>query len=80
MGLDAIPNIVLKTCAISLTPGLPKTFSKSIDCGALPIDWRNAMLAPHSRKVTDTLQNIIGQFYKHQFTVNFLNTLFADIC
>jgi hypothetical protein len=33
-----IPNIVLKTCAKTLEPGMTKIFQKSIDCCELPED------------------------------------------
>jgi hypothetical protein len=46
MGPDQIPNIVLKTCAKGLAPGMTKIFQKSIDCGELPDDWLNANVAP----------------------------------
>jgi hypothetical protein len=38
-GLDQIPNIVLKTCAKTLAPGMTKIFQKSIDYGELTDDW-----------------------------------------
>jgi hypothetical protein len=34
-GLDQIPNILLKTCAKTLAPGMTKIFQKSIDYGEL---------------------------------------------
>ena len=46
MGPDQIPNIVLKTCAKTLAPGMTKIFQESIDCGELPDDWLNANVAP----------------------------------
>ena len=50
MGPDQIPNIVLKTCAKSLAPGMTKIFQKSIDCGELPDDWLNANATPVYKK------------------------------
>jgi hypothetical protein len=46
MGPDQIPNIVLKTCAKTLAPGMTKIFQKSIDCGELPDDSLSANVAP----------------------------------
>lgn len=50
MGPDQIPNIVLKTCAKTLAPGMTKIFQKSIDCGELPDDWLSANVAPVYKK------------------------------
>ena len=50
MGPDQIPNIVQKTCAKSLAPGMTKIFQKSIDCGELPDDWLNANATPVYKK------------------------------
>ena len=46
MGPDQIPNIVLKTCAKTLAPGMTKIFQKSIDCSELPDDWLSTNVAP----------------------------------
>ena len=50
MGPDQIPNIVLKTCAKTLAPGMTKIFQKSIDCSELPDDWLSANVAPVYKK------------------------------
>jgi hypothetical protein len=50
MGPDQIPNIVLKTCAKTLAPGMTKILQKSIEYGELPDDWLNANVAPVYKK------------------------------
>ena len=49
-GPDRIPNLVLKTCAHQLAPGLAIIFQRSVDAGTLPSDWRNANIAPVFKK------------------------------
>ena len=49
-GPDRIHNLVLKTCAQQLAPGLATIFQRSIDAGTLPSDWRNANVAPVFKK------------------------------
>ena len=44
-GPDAIPNIVLKTCADTLAPALTIIFQTSLDTGTLPTDWRQANIS-----------------------------------
>jgi hypothetical protein len=46
MGLDRIPNIVLKTCAEELAPCLSNIFQKLVDSSTLPNDWLIASIAP----------------------------------
>ena len=41
-GPDAIPNIVLKTCAENISPSLSLIFQRSLDTGILPKDWLTA--------------------------------------
>ena len=50
VGPDCIPNIILKTCAEEIAPGLTKIFDVSIRTGTLPEDWRNANVAPIFKK------------------------------
>jgi hypothetical protein len=50
MGPDQIPNIVLKTCAKTLAPGMTKIFQKSIDCSEPSDDWLNTNVAPVYKK------------------------------
>ena len=49
-GPDRIPNLVLKTCAVQLAPGLATIFQRSVDAGTLPSDWRSANIAPVFKK------------------------------
>ena len=44
-GPDRIPNIVLKTCAECIAPGLTIIFQKSLDTGNLPKDWLTANIS-----------------------------------
>jgi hypothetical protein len=46
MGLDRIPNIILKTCAEELAPCLSNIFQKLVDSSTLPNDWLIASIAP----------------------------------
>jgi len=46
VGPDNIPNIILKTCAKQLTPGIRQIFQTSVDSGELPSDWVNANVTP----------------------------------
>ena len=41
-GPDAIPNLVLETCAENIGPSLTLIFQKSLDSGVLPLDWLTA--------------------------------------
>ena len=50
MGLDGIPNILLKTCAEELSFGLSAIFQYSLDTGTFPLDWRNANVTPVFKK------------------------------
>ena len=45
-GPDKIPNIILKTCSIEISPALANIFQQSLDTGTLPNDWRNANISP----------------------------------
>ncbi|XP_061168251.1 uncharacterized protein LOC133177179 [Saccostrea echinata] len=49
-GPDKIPNIVLKTCATQLAPGLAIIFQHSVDAGKLRHDWLCANIAPVFKK------------------------------
>ena len=49
-GPDEIPNLVLKTCAKSLAPGVAALFQKSLDTGTLPKDWKDANVTPVFKK------------------------------
>ena len=49
-GPDEIPNLVLKTCAKSLAPGVAALFQKSLDSGMLPKDWKDANVTPVFKK------------------------------
>ena len=42
LNITNISNMILKTCAKQLAPGLTSTFQLSIDTGELPEDWMNA--------------------------------------
>jgi hypothetical protein len=50
MGPDQISNIVQKTCAKALAPGMTKILQKLIDCGELSDDWLSANVAPVCKK------------------------------
>ena len=45
-GPDKIPNIILKTCSLEISPALANIFQQSLDTGALPNDWKNANISP----------------------------------
>ena len=49
-GPDEIPNLVLKTCATALAPGISLLFQKSLDSGVLPKDWTDANITPVFKK------------------------------
>ena len=50
VGPDSIPNIILKTCADEISPGLTHIFKISIAQGKLPQDWLNANVSPVFKK------------------------------
>ena len=45
-GLDDISTSVLKNCAQQLVPPLITMFTKSMEEGQLPTDWKNARITP----------------------------------
>ena len=49
-GPDAIPNIILKTCADNIAPALTTIFQASLDTGTLPTDWRQANISSIYKK------------------------------
>ena len=49
-GPDNIPARVLKECSSTVAPILQKVFQKSLDCGVLPKDWRQANVSPIFKK------------------------------
>ena len=50
MGLDGIPNIVLKNCADEISQGLCTIFQQSLSRGTLPSVWCNANITPVFKK------------------------------
>jgi len=50
IGPDMISNIILKTCAHQLAPGLTAIYQTSINSGQLPSDWCNAFVTPIFKK------------------------------
>ena len=61
VGPDNISNMILKTCAKQLAPGLSAIFQSSVNSGELPPDWVNANISPVFKKETFTWQKIIAQ-------------------
>ena len=45
IGPDNISNMILKTCAKQLAPGLSAIFQSSVNSGELPPDWVNANIS-----------------------------------
>ena len=53
-GPDAIPNLVLKTCADSVAKSLSIIYQSSLNSGTLPKDWLTANISSAFKKVTGT--------------------------
>ena len=49
-GPDAIPNLVLKTCADSVSKSLSTIYQSSLDSGTLPDDWLTANISSAFKK------------------------------
>ena len=49
-GPDAIPNLVLKTCAESISKSLCTIYQSSVDSGSLPDDWLTANISSAFKK------------------------------
>lgn len=49
-GPDNLPNMVLKQCAAEVAPFLQALYTQSLAVGELPMDWRNANVAPVFKK------------------------------
>ncbi len=49
-GPDMVPNMVLKTCAASIAPGLSLIFQRSVDTGDLPESWLKAFISSVFKK------------------------------
>ena len=49
-GPDQIPNLVLKECALEISPAVTILFQTSLNSGKLPDDWKNANIAPIFKK------------------------------
>ena len=45
-GIDGISPVVLKQCAIALTPPLTTLFNLSLTTGSLPLEWRTHLIKP----------------------------------
>lgn len=50
VGPDNISNVILKTCAKQLAPGLSAIFQTTVDSGELPADWTDANVSPIFKK------------------------------
>ena len=46
VGLDKIPNKLLKMAADVIAPSLREIFAKSIHTGIFPYEWKEAMVSP----------------------------------
>jgi hypothetical protein len=53
-GPDNIPNVLLKRCRESLSWPLSILFTKSVDEGFLPQEWRDAVVTPVYKKGSKT--------------------------
>ncbi|XP_050339721.1 uncharacterized protein LOC126766063 [Bactrocera neohumeralis] len=45
-GLDGIPNILLKSCAVGLAEPITHIFSKSLEMGIFPSAWKRSCICP----------------------------------
>ncbi len=50
LGLDSIPNAILKSLSNELAPVLASIFNQTLVTGQLPDDWRNANISPIFKK------------------------------
>ena len=53
---DGIPEIVLKMCAVELTPILRVLFQYSLEKGIFPENWKSALIQPFPKKGKSAIQ------------------------
>ena len=51
-GPDLIPALLLKNCAVNISPSLCDLFNKSLSSGILPSEWKLANITPIPKKST----------------------------
>ena len=51
-GPDLIPALLLKNCAVNISPSLCDPFNKSLSSGILPSEWKLANITPIPKKST----------------------------
>ena len=49
-GIDGIPNVLLKHCAIASVPSITALFNMSIRLGIVPSEWKQANIIPIFKK------------------------------